>query len=195
MIDIWGKSSEWMDVSKFIRSYPDLEKKSGEASFNEMPPSENSDVLCKCGVNDPKGSLKQRCVPFSRCKCAKLKKSCSGCKCHGCHNRFGARDSSLKLKGGKVVTELSERKKISLGVRTFSKKGDISKLSDMGVSIRDNVWFFSETVMLADLKRKNAVSSSKLCKMYNLLITQFGEIGRLKTETEVVSKLKHVCMY
>ena len=27
MIDTWGKSSEWMDVSKFIRSYPDLEKK------------------------------------------------------------------------------------------------------------------------------------------------------------------------
>ena len=46
----------------------------------------------------------------------------------------------MKLKGGKVVTELSERKKISLGVRTFSKKGDISKLSDMGVSIRDNVF-------------------------------------------------------
>lgn len=166
-----------------------------ESNFNEMSLSEDSDVSCKCGVNDPKGSLKQRCVPFSRCKCAKLKKSCSGCKCHGCHNRFGARDSSLKLKGGKVVTELSDRKKISVGVRTFSKKGDISKLSDMGVSIRDNVWFFSETVMLADLKRKNEVSSSKLCKLYNLLITQFGEIGRLKSESEVVSKLKHVRMY
>lgn len=127
---------------------------------------------CKCGVNDPKGSLIQRCAPLSRCKCAREKKSCEGCRCHGCGNKYGARKSYSTIKGNKMKTKLTERKRKSLEVNTFSMDTDIHKLTESGLTIKDTAWFFSETVLISDLKRQYQMSTSKLCKLYNYIISK-----------------------
>ena len=150
---------------------------------------------CKCGVNDPKGSLIQRCAPLSRCKCAREKKSCEGCRCHGCGNKYGARKSYSTIKGNKMKTKLTERKRKSLEVNTFSMDTDIHKLTESGLTIKDTAWFFSETVLISDLKRQYQMSTSKLCKLYNYIISKHPELGRLKTESEVIGRVKNLSLY
>ena len=150
---------------------------------------------CKCGSSDLKGSSIKRCVPFSRCKCVLEKRSCNGCKCQGCDNKYGKREIAGSFNGSKVSkSKLSERKKISLKVKRWSKKSDIHQFATLGITPKDSSWFFSETILLADLKRRFDFSSSSLWRAYNLVVELNQDLGRAKSESEIVAKVKHIMM-
>ena len=163
--------------------------------FYDQEPETKHTEPCKCGSSDPRSSLLKRCIPFSRCKCVKSKKSCSDCKCVGCDNIYGKREIDRTKTGNvsKRKSKVSERKKLSQALKGWTKKTDVDKYAECGLAIKDVTWFFSELVLLADLKRR-IKSSSKLSKAYNHLIVDNQEFGRPKSEQEVESRAKFLSL-
>ena len=79
-------------------------------------------------------------------------------------------------------------------MKRWSKKSDIHQFATLGITPKDSSWFFSETILLADLKRRFDFSSSSLWRAYNLVVELNQDLGRAKSESEIVAKVKHIMM-